>query len=478
MPARSMAETGGNRYMSWFRWADPTIGAIGLASGQACFPQAFDRSLNKIYDIHKQKAETAPPLGGVFDFGNKAVTSQTSSPVASPAISHVLPTYRRAPIAFESGSGARLTGNDGQLYLDFGAGVAVTALGHAHPHLVQALKDQAEKLWHTSNLYQIPGQERLADRLIANSFAEQVFFTNSGAESLECAIKMARKYQSHIGHPEKFRILTFSGAFHGRTLATIAAGGQEKYLEGFGPKVDGFDQIAFADHEALKSAITPETAAILVEPVQGEGGIHPLPKQCLQGLRALCDQHGLLLIYDEVQCGMGRTGKLFAYEWADVAPDIMALAKGLGGGFPVGACLATKMAASGMTAGTHGSTFGGNPLAMSVANAVLDVMLEEGFLAHVREMSGYLAQKLGALQASHPTMIAQWRGRGLMLGLKVIPLNSDVVQAFMNEHLLTIGAGDNVVRLLPPLIINKDDIDEAVAAMDRAFTRLEKEAKP
>lgn len=394
-------------------------------------------------------------------------------------IAPVLPTYKRTPFAFERGEGAWLYTDAGDEYLDFGAGIAVASLGHAHPHLVAALKAQAEKLWHTSNLYGIAGQERLAHRLVEVTFADTVFFTNSGAEALECAIKMARKFQSHAGHPEKYRIITFEGAFHGRTLATIAAGGQAKYLEGFGPPVDGFDQVPFADHEALKAAITPATAAILIEPVQGEGGIRPVPPQCLKGLRALCDEHGLRLIFDEVQCGIARTGKLFAHEWAGVAPDIMAIAKGIGGGFPMGACLATARAAAGMTAGTHGSTFGGNPLAMAVGNAVLDVVLAKGFLAHVSEMAGYLVQKLGALKAAHPAIIEEVRGQGLMLGLKLTPLNSDFVEAAYAEHLLTVGAGGNVVRLLPPLTITTADIDEAHRRLDRACMRLEaREAKP
>ena len=388
-------------------------------------------------------------------------------------ISPVLPTYKRAPFAFERGEGARLVTTTGESFLDFGAGVAVMSLGHSHPHLVAALKEQADRLWHTSNLYEIPGQQRLAERLTAATFADTVFFCNSGAEALECAIKMARKFHAHHGHPEKFRIITFEGAFHGRTLATLAAGGQAKYLEGFGPKVEGFDQVAFADHAALKAAITPETAAILVEPVQGEGGIRPLPPQCLKGLRALCDEHGILLILDEVQCGVGRTGKLFAHEWAGITPDIMAVAKGIGGGFPMGACLATEKAAQGMTAGTHGSTFGGNPLAMAIGNAVLDVVLEEGFLAHVNGMARHMAQKLEGLKAAHPSIIEEVRGQGLMLGLKLKPLNTDFVAAAYEEKILVIGAGDNVVRLLPPLTITKEDIDEAIERLSRAAARLE-----
>ncbi len=392
-------------------------------------------------------------------------------------IAPVLPTYKRTPFAFERGEGARLFTTTGQEYLDFGGGIAVASLGHCHPALVEALQNQAAKLWHTSNLYEIPGQERLARRLTDASFADTVFFTNSGAEALECAIKMARKFQSHAGKPERYRIITFEGAFHGRTLATIAAGGQAKYLEGFGPKVDGFDQVPFADHEALKAAITDETAAILIEPIQGEGGIRTVPPQCLRGLRALADEHGLVLIFDEVQCGVGRTGKLFAHEWAGVVPDIMAIAKGIGGGFPMGACLATEHAAAGMTAGTHGSTFGGNPLAMAVGNAVLDVVLADGFLDHVTDVARYAAQKFASLKDAHPNIIEQVRGAGLMLGLKTKPLNSDFVNAAYAEHLLTVGAGDNVVRLLPPLIITKADIDEAVQKLERACLRLETKEK-
>ncbi|MCA3554000.1 aspartate aminotransferase family protein [Aestuariivirga sp.] len=388
-------------------------------------------------------------------------------------ITPVLPTYARAKVAFDRGEGARVFTPEGEAYLDFGAGVAVTSCGHAHPHLVEALTDQAKKIWHTSNLYQMPGQEKLAQRLIENSFANTVFFTNSGAEALECAIKMARKHQSATGHPERCRLITFEGAFHGRTLATIAAGGQAKYLEGFGPKVEGFDQAPFGDHEALKAAIGPETAGILIEPVQGEGGIRPVPPQCLRGLRALCDEHGLLLIFDEVQTGVGRTGKLFAHEWAGVTPDIMAIAKGIGGGFPIGACLATEKAAVGMTAGTHGSTFGGNPLATAVANAVLDVILAEGFLAGVQQRALTLKQKLAALKDSHPAIIEDIRGQGLMMGIKCKAPNTALQAAALDQRLLTIGAGDNVVRLLPPLIVTDADIAEAMDKLDRACKALE-----
>ncbi|WP_395684536.1 aspartate aminotransferase family protein [Aestuariivirga sp.] len=391
-------------------------------------------------------------------------------------ISPVLPTYARAKVAFERGEGVRVFTPDGDSYLDFGAGVAVTSCGHSHPHLVQALTEQAQKIWHTSNLYQMPGQEKLAQRLIEHSFADTVFFTNSGAEALECSIKMARKYQSAVGHPEKYRLVTFEGAFHGRTLATIAAGGQAKYLEGFGPKVDGFDQVPFGDHEALKAAIGPATAGILIEPVQGEGGIRPVPPQCLRGLRELCDANGLLLIYDEVQCGIGRTGKLFAYEWSGAAPDIMAVAKGIGGGFPMGACLATEKAAQGMTAGTHGSTFGGNPLATAVGNAVLDVILAPGFLEAVQQRALTLKQKLASLKDRHPAVIEEVRGQGLMVGIKCRLPNTALQQAALDQHLLVIGAGDNVVRLLPPLIVTDADVAEAVDKLDRACLVLE--AKP
>lgn len=381
--------------------------------------------------------------------------------------SSVLPTYKRAPLAFERGKGMRLYTEEGKEYLDFGAGVAVTSLGHAHPHLVKALTEQAEKVWHTSNIYVIPGQERLAKRLTEATFADVVFFTNSGAEALECTIKMARKYHAAKGHPERYRIITFDGAFHGRTLATIAAGGQAKYIEGFGPKVDGFDQVQFGDEKALLAAITDATAGILIEPVQGEGGLRPVPPKMLKRLREICDEHGLLLLLDEVQCGVGRTGKLFAHEWAGVTPDIMAIAKGIGGGFPVGACLATKEAAQGMTAGTHGSTFGGNPLAMAVGNAVLDVVLADGFLDRVRQRGLNFKQKLAGLKDSHPDIIEDVRGDGLMMGLKTKVPNTDFVAHGLDEQLLTIAAGDNVVRLLPPLIVSDEDLTEAVAKLDR-----------
>ena len=383
-------------------------------------------------------------------------------------ITPVLPTYKRAPLAFDHGKGMRLYTEDGTEYLDFGAGVAVSSLGHAHPHLVNALTEQAQKVWHTANLYVIPGQERLARRLTEATFADTVFFTNSGAEALECSIKMARKYHAAKGHPERYRIITFEGAFHGRTLATIAAGGQAKYLEGFGPKVDGFDQVPFGDEKALNGAITEATAGILIEPIQGEGGVRPVPPRMLKRLRQICDEHGLLLLLDEVQTGVGRTGKLFAHEWAEIRPDIMAIAKGIGGGFPVGACLATAEAAQGMTAGTHGSTFGGNPLAMAVANAVLDIILAEGFLERVRRLALNFKQKLAGLKDSHPDIIEDVRGDGLLMGIKTKVPNTDFVAAAIEQRLLSVAAGDNVVRLMPPLIVCEDDLADALARLDRA----------
>jgi acetylornithine/N-succinyldiaminopimelate aminotransferase len=395
---------------------------------------------------------------------------------AVPAASAILPTYARADVAFARGEGAWLLTDGGERYLDFGAGIAVNALGHAHPHLVKALTEQAARLWHTSNLYKIPEGERLAKRLTDATFAELVFFTNSGAEANECAIKMARKFHAAQGHPERFRIITFEGAFHGRTLATIAAGGQQKYLEGFGPKVDGFDQVPFGDHEAMKAAITPETAAIMIEPIQGEGGLRPVPHQCLKGLRELCDEKGLLLILDEVQTGVGRTGRFFAHEWAGITPDIMAVAKGIGGGFPVGACLATRAAAAGMTVGTHGTTFGGNPLAMAVANAVLDVVLAPGFLEDVVEKGLRLKQRLAELKDRHPDVIAEVRGQGLILGLKLKTPNAEFAAAARAAHLLVVPAGDNVVRLLPPLTIGDAEIAAAFDRLDAAARSVEASA--
>jgi acetylornithine/N-succinyldiaminopimelate aminotransferase len=383
-----------------------------------------------------------------------------------------MPTYARVNVVFERGEGAWLISTVGERYLDFASGIAVNALGHAHPKLVAALTEQAGRLWHSSNLYRVAGQERLAERLCQVTFADQMFFANSGAEACEGAIKLARRYHHASGHPERWRTITFKGAFHGRTLATIAAARNPKHLEGFGEPADGFDQVPFGDLEATAAAIGPETAAIMVEPVQGEGGINVASAAWLKGLRELCDTHGLLLILDEVQTGMGRTGKLFAHEWAGITPDVMAVAKGLGGGFPVGAFLATSEAAKGMSAGTHGSTFGGNPLAMAVGNAVLDVVLEPGFLEHVQAMALRLKQQLAALQDTYPHVIEEVRGSGLLVGLKLkLPLG-EVANACTAEKLLTVGAGDNVMRLVPPLNITEAELGEAVARLGRALARL------
>ena len=381
-------------------------------------------------------------------------------------ISPLMPVYGRCELAFDKGEGAYLFTEAGERYLDFASGIAVTALGHGHPHLVEALTRQAQKLWHSSNLYKVPEQARLAERLVASSFADSVFFGNSGAEAGELAIKMMRRYQHETGHPERFRVITCEGAFHGRTLATLAAAGNKKYLAGFDPIVEGFDHVAFDNLNELRQAIGPETAGILVEPVQGEGGIRPGSDAYLRGLREAADEFGLVLCFDEVQCGMGRTGKLWAHEWAGVAPDVMMVAKGLGGGFPVGAVLATERLASVMTVGTHGSTFGGNPLAMAVGNAVLDVMLSPGFLDQVDTVAGYFRQSLESVAARHPNVIDHVRGKGLIQGLKCRVPNTEVQQRLRTAKLLSITAGDNVVRLTPPLIIEKKHVDEAVAALD------------
>lgn len=391
--------------------------------------------------------------------------------------SHLLPTYARVDLAFERGEGAWLTSTDGERYLDFTSGVAVNGLGHAHPALVAAISEQAQKLWHVSNLYRIPEGEKLAERLCAATFADTVFFQNSGAEAMECAIKMARKYQSASGRPERYRIISFEGAFHGRTLATLAAAGNKKYLEGFGPPMEGFDQVPFGDLEATKRAIGPETAAILIEPIMGEGGVRVVPTAFLKALRQLCDDHGLLLVFDEVQTGMGRTGELFYYQRVGVAPDIMAVAKALGGGFPVGACLATAEASKGMTVGTHGSTFGGNPLAMAVGNAVLDVMLASGFLERVRQTGLLLKQRLAEIKDRFPTVIAEVRGEGLLVGLRAVVPAADLVDALRIEKMITVSAGDNVVRLLPPLIIGEGEIAEAVVRLERACASLAREQR-
>jgi len=387
-------------------------------------------------------------------------------------IASVLPTYSRAPFSFVKGEGTWLIEADGRRFLDMGAGIAVNVLGHANPTLTAALTEQAGLLWHTSNLYQIPGQQSLADKLVDATFADTVFFTNSGTESCELAVKMARKYWYDKGEPERTDIITFSGSFHGRSSAGIAAAGSEKMTKGFGPLLPGFVHLPFADHEGLVPAITHTTAAIMIEPVQGEGGIIPVPDQCLKGLRDLCDEHGLLLILDEVQCGVGRTGKLFAHEWAGIEPDIMMVAKGIGGGFPLGCVLATENAASGMTAGTHGSTYGGNPLGCAVGNAVMDVVNTPDFLSEVNRKAGALRQKLEGLVAAHPDVFDSVRGQGLMIGLKCKATNTDVVQAGYDQQLLTVPAADNTIRLLPPLTITDEEIGEAVARLDRAATSL------
>ena len=380
----------------------------------------------------------------------------------------MLPVYNRPDLAFERGEGVWLIDTSGHRHLDFASGIAVNALGHSHPHLVQALKDQAEKLWHVSNLYRIPEGERLAERLTTLTFADYVFFQNSGAEALEGAIKTARRYHFAKGNPHRNRIITFSGAFHGRTITTVTAGGNAKYTEGLDPLPGGFDHIPFGDHKALEAAINEETAAILIEPIQGEGGVREVPNHCLRGLRDLCDSHDILLIFDEVQCGMGRTGKLFAHEWAGVTPDIMAVAKGIGGGFPLGAFLTTKNAGSGMTLGTHGSTYAGNPLAMAVGNAVFDIMESPGFLAHVEDMGLLFLQGLAELQDKHSDVIAEIRGKGLLLGIKTKGSNLDFVNAARAENLLTVGAADSVVRILPPLTISHDEVRLGLAKIDAA----------
>jgi len=388
------------------------------------------------------------------------------------AKSHLLPTYARVDLAFERGEGAWLVATNGERYLDFTSGVAVNALGHAHPQLVAAITEQAKKLWHISNLYRIPESERVAERLCGASFADVAFFCNSGAEAMECAIKMARKYQSANGQPERYRVITFEGAFHGRTLATLAAGGQKKYLDGFGPVVEGFDQMPFADLAATRTAIGPQTAAILIEPIMGEGGVRVVPPEFLRALRRLCDDNGLLLLFDEVQSGMGRTGELFAHQRCGVTPDIMALAKALGGGFPLGACLATNEAAKGMTTGTHGSTFGGNPLAMAAAGALLDVMLADGFLDCVRRTSLILKQKLAEIKDRYPGVVAEIRGEGLLIGLRAVVPSAELVDELRNEKMITVAAGDNVVRLLPPLTVSEAEISDAVERLDRACARI------
>jgi acetylornithine/N-succinyldiaminopimelate aminotransferase len=387
-------------------------------------------------------------------------------------IASVLPTYARAPLKFVKGEGTWLIEEDGRRFLDLGAGIAVNALGHAHPELVKALSEQAQNLWHVSNLYEIPNQQRLADQLVSLTFADTVFFTNSGTESCELAVKMARKYWYEKSQPERVEIITFQGSFHGRSSAGIAAAGSEKMTKGFGPLLPGFVHLKWSDHDAIEAAISDKTAAIMIEPIQGEGGIRPVPEQCLKGLRDLCDEHGLLLIFDEVQCGVGRTGKLFAHEWAGIDPDIMMVAKGIGGGFPLGAVLASENAAFGMTAGTHGSTYGGNPLGCAVGNKVLELVGETAFLGEVAEKAAYFKAGLEDLVARHPNTFKSVRGKGLMMGLECAVPNMDVVNAGYDALILTVPAGDNVVRFVPALTITKEEIDEALARLSSAAQGL------
>ena len=379
----------------------------------------------------------------------------------------VMPTYGRWDVAVDRGEGCYLYSTDGRKFLDFTSGIAVTSLGHCHPRLIEALEKQAHALWHSSNLFQIPGQQRLAERLVANSFADTVFFNNSGAEAVELSIKVARKYQSHIGHPERYRVIGCQGSFHGRSFATLAAAGAEAYLKGFGPVMDGFDHVAFNNLNEMRAAVSAETAAILVEPVQGEGGVRAPSADYLKGLRAICDEFGLLLVYDEVQCGMGRTGRLFAHEWAEVPPDVMAVAKALGNGFPIGACLATEKAAVGMVAGSHGSTFGGNPMAVACGNAVLDVMLEPGFFDRVQRVARLLEGRLEALVGSYPKLFSEVRGSGLLRGVKCVIPAGEFVAKLRASGLLCLTAGENVLRILPPLIVSESQIDEAMAIIDK-----------
>jgi acetylornithine/N-succinyldiaminopimelate aminotransferase len=398
---------------------------------------------------------------------NIQVTVMTNS-----AAPHLLPVFARANLGFERGEGCWLIATNGDRYLDFTSGVAVNALGHCHPHLVKTLQEQATRLWHMSNLFQSPDGEKLAARLCNESFADFVFFCNSGAEALEGVIKLVRHHHFSKGHPERYRIITFEGAFHGRTLATLAATGSAKYLEGFGPPMDGFDQVPHGDIEAVKKAIGRETAGILIEPIQGEGGVRSAPPNFLKALRQLCDEKGLLLAFDEVQTGMGRSGDLFAYRRTGVTPDVMSLAKALGGGFPIGAVLATANAAAGMGPGSHGSTFGGNPLAISAGNAVLDVMLRPGFFDHVQKMSLLLKQKLASVIDRHPDIVSEVRGEGLLIGIKAVVPSGDLVAALRDEKLLTVGAGDNVVRFLPPLIVTEAEIEDSVVRLERACAAI------
>lgn len=392
-------------------------------------------------------------------------------------ISAVMPNYARTAFALIKGEGMYVWADDGRRFLDMGAGIAVNSLGHCHPKMVAALTEQAQTLWHVSNLYRVAGQEKVADQLVAHSFADTVFFNNSGAEAVEAAIKMARRYHFGEGHPEKFRIISCEGSFHGRSLTDLAAGANEKHREGFGPMPEGFDHVPFDNLNAMRAAITDETAAILVEPVQGEGGIRTASAGFLKGVREICDEFGLIMILDEVQTGNGRTGKLFAHEWADVTPDILATAKGLGGGFPVGAVLATEAAAKAMTPGSHGSTFGGTPLAMAAVGAMLDVVLAPGFLAQVDKMARVLWDKLGGVVAKYPQVLEDVRGQGLMVGMRCAVENGLLVDKMIEHGVLTVPAGENVVRMLPPMIIEESHIDEAVAALDKSCAEIAADLK-
>ena len=385
----------------------------------------------------------------------------------------LLPTYNRTNVAFVRGEGSYLFAEDGKRYLDFGAGIAVNAFGHANPKLVGALTEQAGKLWHTSNLYRVPGQESLSKKLVDATFADTVFFTNSGTEAIELAIKMARRYHFVNGQPDRFHIVSFEGAFHGRTMAAINAGGNEKYLEGFGPRMPGFEQVPLGDLEALKKVVGPQTAALIIEPLQGEGGVRMVEPEFLRALRKLCDDSGMLLIFDEIQTGVGRTGKFFAYDWLGLAPDIMTVAKGIGGGFPLGAVLATAEAAKGMTVGTHGTTYGGNPLAMAVGNAAIDIVLAPGFLDHVNKIANYLHQQLGALVAGHPDLFESVRGQGLMIGIKMKTPSADFIAAARANGLVVLPAGDNVVRLLPPLTLSEDEAREGMELLNKTASQLD-----
>ncbi len=390
----------------------------------------------------------------------------------------LMPTYNRAPIAFEHGEGAWLYAEDSRRYLDFGAGIATSALGHQHPHLVAAVSEQAARVMHVSNLYRVPQAERLAERLVAASFADSVFFCNSGAEANEGLVKMIRRTMAKTGRPERYRVICFEGAFHGRTLAMLSATGNAKYLDGFGPPVEGFDHVAFGDLAAVRAAIGPETAGILIEPIQGEGGVRPAPAEFLRGLRALCDEHGLLLGFDEVQCGMGRTGRLFAHEWAGITPDVLSTAKGIAGGFPMGAVLAREALARHLTPGSHGTTFGGNPLACAAANAVLDVVLAPGFLAGVQARAATLWAGLERLVREHPSVFTETRGQGLIVGLRCAVANTEAQRVCLDQGLLTVAAGDNVLRLVPPLIVSDAEVDEAVAILGRAGQVLHQAERP